>query len=130
VADADGGSRSGQGVAWQRPTWPRLAVVAGVLVLAFFVARSCQQAQIRITKEQAIATAEKEIDFKPELTQVRLLRQGLTSQPFWIVSLSIPIGEETDRFSRLAIVRIDANTGKVADVREGKPEPQEKQKQQ
>lgn len=86
-----------------------------MLLLAFFVARGCQQAQVRITKEQAVATAEREVDFVPDRTQIRLLRQGLTSRPYWIVSLSIP-GRQADTFSRLAVVKIDANTGKVDDV--------------
>jgi hypothetical protein len=86
-----------------------------VLLLAFFVARSCQQSQVRITKEQAVATAEREVDFEPRSTQIRLLRQGLNSRPFWIVSLSTP-GRQADTFTRLAIVKIDANTGKVDEV--------------
>jgi hypothetical protein len=86
-----------------------------VLVLAFFVARSCQQSQVRVTKEQAIATAEREVDFTPRRTQIRLLRQGINSKPFWIVSLSVP-GRVEDTFRRLAVVRVDANTGKVEEV--------------
>jgi Peptidase propeptide and YPEB domain len=95
-----------------------VAVVVAVLLFAFFVARSCQQDQIRITEQQAIATAEEQIDFKPENTQIRLLRQGLDTHPFWIVSLSIPKDDSDDRFSRLALVHIDANTGKVTEVTE------------
>jgi hypothetical protein len=101
-------------------------VIGALLVLAFFVSRSCQQSQIRITKEQAIATAEKQVDFTPENTQIRLLRQGLNSKPFWIVSLSVPTSEGADTFRRLALVRVDANTGKVESVQEG--ERQQKQR--
>jgi hypothetical protein len=90
-------------------------VIVGVLLLAFFVARSCQQSQVRLTKEQAIVIAERQVSFEPEQTQIRLLRQGLNSRPYWIVSLSIP-GERDDTFRRLATVQIDANTGKVAEV--------------
>jgi hypothetical protein len=89
--------------------------VVGVLLLAFVVAKSCQQSQIRFTKEQAIAAAEREVDFEPRRTQVRLLRQGLNSRPYWIVSLSIPV-EDGDGFRRLAVVKMDANTGKVEEV--------------
>jgi len=101
-----------------RPTWPRAAVLAAVLVLAFVVAQTCQQSQIRFSQDQAIATAKDEVDFKPTLTQIRLLRQGLNRKPFWFVSLSIPIGkaDEPDRFRRLSLVKIDANTGKVESV--------------
>jgi hypothetical protein len=105
-----------------RSTWARVATLVIVLGLAFVVSRSCQQSQIRLTKEQAIAAAERRIDFDPARTQVRLLRQGLGSQPFWVVSLSIPTGDR-DRFRRLAVVRVDANTGEVADVKEQRPLP-------
>ena len=86
-----------------------------MLVAAFVVAQTCQKDQVRVSKEQAIQTARERVSFNPERTQVRLLRQGLNSKPFWIVSLSIP-GEKENTFRRLATVRIDANTGKVAEV--------------
>jgi hypothetical protein len=101
------------------PTWPRVLVVVILLGLAFVASRSCQQSQIRLTKEQAITKAEREVGFRPTRTQVRLLRQGLGSKPFWIVSLSIPAEGGTGQ-KRLAVVRVDANSGKVADVREGR----------
>jgi hypothetical protein len=90
-------------------------VIVGVLVLAFFVARSCQQSQVRLTEEQAIVIAERQVNFEPQQTQIRLLRQGLNSRPYWFVSLSIP-GKRQDTFRRLATVQIDANTGKVEEV--------------
>ena len=48
-----------------------------------------------------------------------MLRQGLNSRPTWIVSLSIPrkgAPLNTQEFRDLAVVRVDANTGKVVDV--------------
>jgi hypothetical protein len=98
------------------PTWARVAVIVAVLGVAFLVAQTCQQSQIRLTKQQAIEKAERQVDFEPESTQIRLLRQGLTSEPFWIVSLSTP-GEREGTFRQLAIVKIDANSGKVESVR-------------
>ena len=94
-----------------------MAVIAAVLVLAFIVAQTCQKSQIRVNKDQAIATAKQRIDFTSQRTQVRLLRQGITSKPYWIVSLSIPT-RQNDVFRKLALVKIDANTGKVESVRE------------
>jgi hypothetical protein len=91
-----------------------------VLVAALVVSQTCQKSQIRITKDEAIARAERQIDFEPTRTQVRLLGQGLNSKPYWIVSLSIPepgTGLDTQEFRELAVVRIDANTGKVEDVK-------------
>jgi hypothetical protein len=92
-----------------------VGVIAAVLVLAFVVSQTCQKSSIRFDKNQAIAKAQAAVDFTPKRTQVRFLRQGLDSKPFWIVSLSRP-GEREGTFSELAVVRIDANTGKVKDV--------------
>jgi hypothetical protein len=97
-----------------------VAVVLAVLAVAFVVAQTCQQEQVRLTKEQAIERAEREVDFRPTRTAVRLLRQGLESRPFWIVSLSIP-RPEGQGYRRLAVVRIDANTGKVVEVARSGP---------
>jgi hypothetical protein len=93
-----------------------------VLVAAFVFAQTCQKDQVRVSKEQAIQTARDQVSFDPERTQIRLLRQGINSKPFWIVSLSIP-GEREDTFRRLAVVHVDANTGEVEDVDRGRPAP-------
>jgi hypothetical protein len=98
-------------------TWVRVALVVGLLALTFVASRSCQQSQVRITKDQAIATAERRIPFEPTRVQVRMLRQGVPSQPFWIVSLSVPREGSEQVFDELAVVRVNANTGKVEDVR-------------
>jgi hypothetical protein len=97
-----------------------LAVLGLVLVAAFVFAQTCQKDQVRVSKDQAIQTAREQVSFEPERTQIRMLRQGLNAKPFWIVSLSIP-GETDDTFEQIAVVRIDANNGKVEDVERGRP---------
>jgi hypothetical protein len=99
-----------------------LLVLALVLVAAFVFAQTCQKDQVRVSKEQALATAREQISFTPRREQIRLLRQGLNSKPFWIVSLSVP-GEAEGTFKQLTVVRIDANNGKVEDVERGRPAP-------
>ena len=101
-----------------RPTRGRILVLIALVVLAAVVARSCQQSQIRVTQQEAIAIADRQIDFKPRSTQIRMLRQGLNRKPFWFVSLSDPVGTAVNPqgFTRLVVVQIDANTGKVEDV--------------
>jgi len=101
-----------------RPTWSRVAVVIALFVLAILVSRSCQQSQVRISKDEAIAIAERQVGFDARSTQIRLLRQGLNRKPFWFVSLSDPIGSATnpEGFTRIVVVEVDANTGKVEDV--------------
>jgi hypothetical protein len=116
TAQADTG-RWGTPLTRGGPAWLRPAVIVAVLVLAFVVAQTCQKSSIRLDKNQAIAKAEDQIDFKPTQTQIRLLRQGVPSEPFWVVSLSRP-GKAEGTFSALAVVRIDANTGKVESVKQ------------
>jgi len=93
---------------------PRVLVFVGLLVLTVLVANSCQRSQVRFNQQQAIALARQQVDFKPTQTQIRLIRQGIQSRPIWAVSLSVPTGPE--RYDRLAVVRIDANRGKVLSV--------------
>jgi Peptidase propeptide and YPEB domain len=95
--------------------WLRAGVIGCVLVLAFVASRTCQRSQIRISKDQAIATAEQQVKYHPTREQVRLVRQGLGSKPFWAVSLSIPT-RNGEGFRRLTVVKVDANTGKVASI--------------
>jgi hypothetical protein len=97
------------------PTWLRAAVIVAVLVVAFVAAQTCQKSSIRLDKNQAIAKATRQVDFKPTRTQIRMLRQGITSNPYWIVSLS-RAGKRKGTFSKLAVIRINANTGKVETV--------------
>jgi hypothetical protein len=102
----------------RRATWPRIAVLVGVFVLAIFVSRGCQNEQVRVTEEEAIEIAREEVDFVPTRTVVRLLRQGLDRAPFWFVQLSIPIGPDKDAglFAKLTIVQIETETGAVVKV--------------
>lgn len=81
------------------------------------MAQSCQQSQVRLTQEAAIATATEEVDFEPDRTQVRLVRQGLGSDPFWAISLSTR-GRAPGTFADIVTVRVDANSGEVAEVTE------------
>ena len=102
----------------QRPLRPsKRGVIAFLALLAVtaVAAQSCQQSQVRVSKEQAIQTARVEAGFTPERTQIRLVRQGLQSHPFWAVSFSIP-AESGDDYDRLTTVRVDANTGEVDSV--------------
>ena len=91
-----------------------LAVVV-LLAVTGVAAQSCQQRQVRLSQEQAIAKARPEVGFTPEQTQIRLVRQGLTGRPYWAISFSVPAASG-DGYAKLTTVRVDANTGQVAAV--------------
>ena len=120
----DAGARSGLGgYAGRKGAYPTklgVAVVVGLIALAFFVVRGCQNNQIKVSQDDAVAIAEDQIDFQSESTQIRLLRQGLDRHPYWVVSLSIPFNTPDDPrgFRQLAVVRVDATNGDVASVQD------------
>ena len=89
-------------------------LIVALFAVTLLVSRGCQGSQVRLTQRQAVATAQRQIDFTPERTQVRLVRQGLNAHPFWAVSFSVPGANGS--FKRLTTVRVDANTGTVAAV--------------
>ena len=86
--------------------------MVGLFALCLVAATSCQRHQIRINKETAIVTATRAADFRPQRTQVRLVRQGLNGRPFWAISLSIP-NRSGKGYERVSVARVDANTGKL-----------------
>ncbi len=118
------GGTAGESASTSRraPTWPRVAVVAAVLVLAFVVSRSCVQSEIEVTQEEALASATALVDFTPEDPQIRLLRQDLDRHPYWIVSLST-VSPDGERFTHLATVRIDATNGEVVEFNQQRDQP-------
>jgi hypothetical protein len=69
---------------------------------------------VSLSKEEALAIALKQVDFRPRCYQARIVRQGLKARSFWAVSLWTldPQGQ----FDRVALVVLDAGTGRVSRV--------------
>jgi hypothetical protein len=86
--------------------------VVALFAVCLLVASTCQKRQIRISKESAIVTATRAADFKPQRTQVRLVRQGLNGHPYWAISLSVA-RKGGNGYERVAVARVDANNGKL-----------------
>jgi hypothetical protein len=107
-------SRPGRPTLSGRPRWAGLAFVAVFLLLALVASRACQDQDTRIDDEQAVATAREAIDFEPERTSVKFLRQGVGSHPYYAISFSR--GREGEPGARLATVLVDARGGDVEDV--------------
>jgi hypothetical protein len=78
------------------------------------VARSCGETDPQLTQEQAVEVARAQVAWEPTDVQVRLLKRGLRSQPYWAVSLSEE-GPDGTILHCLA-VRVDATTGEAERV--------------
>ena len=98
-----------------------LVAVGAVLAVSLVFFRSCSG--VEISEEDAVATARAEIDFNPERTEARVLRQGFPTRPVWVVVFTVrdPEGGRDD-FLRHAAVRVDARTGELLDVEISKPD--------
>lgn len=98
------------------PRQTRLLVAVGaVLAVLFIFFRGCSG--VEISEEDAVATARAQIDFEPERTEARVLRQGIPAQPMWVVVFIVqdPEGGRDD-FLHHAAVRVHASTGELLDV--------------
>lgn len=98
-----------------------LVAVGAVLVVSLVSFQSCSG--IEISEEDAVATARAEIDFEPERTEARVLRQGFPPAPVWVVVFTVPDPEGgRNDFLRHAAVRVDARTGELIDVEISEPD--------
>jgi hypothetical protein len=109
----------------RRIPWVRVLAFVALLALTVLVANSCQQSQVRVDQRRAVAIARGQVDFRPRAEQIRLVRQGLSSHPLWAVSLSVPAKDHRG-YARLAVVRVDANTGAVVGVATQRPGARER----
>lgn len=91
------------------------AVLAIVALTGIFSARR----GLQIEKHDAIAIAHEAIDFEPERTNIRLVRQGIGGTAVWAVSFSIPAGGDASGFERITTVLVHAGTGEVLEVNDG-----------
>jgi hypothetical protein len=119
VGNGRPGATLAPGERWRRSIGPitkwRVLALVALFGLTLVANQACQKKQVRLTKTQAIAKARPYAGFVPQRTQVRFIRQGINSKPYWAVSFSIP-AKEGDGYVRLTTVRVNANNGKVAAV--------------
>jgi hypothetical protein len=96
--------------AGSRATKLILALGALLLLIAATGVFSAEKT-VQVSKEDAVAIAETQIDFTAETTRVRLVRRGFRSAPYWGVSFSTPDG--SGGYERLTTVLVNAVTGDV-----------------
>jgi hypothetical protein len=96
-------------------TWSRVAFMVALLALGLVLTRVLGRTDTKVSKDDAIAVARPKVDFKPQGYNIRLVRQGIPPKPVWAISFWIrKVG---GGFSRITIVLVDANSGRVMQVR-------------
>lgn len=95
----------------------KLLLVLGVALLALAASGVLRaDRDIAVPAGEAVRIAQTQVDFVPEQTNVRLVRQGFATRPVWAVSLSIPSPADGREHERLTTVEVDARTGEVLRV--------------
>ena len=91
----------------------KVVLLVAVLLLAFFVARTCGSSAPDVSQEEAIEIAKEQIDFEPEHVQIRNVPRGIEGQRSWMVSLynGMPINPRECR-----LVEVEAEGGEVLGV--------------
>jgi hypothetical protein len=94
--------------------WGRVAILAAVLLLAGFVARSQGGGDDALTQDEAVAKAQTVLaqGFEPDGVQVRYLNQGIPPRGTWLVSF---YDGELDDPTALQTVLVDAKSGEITD---------------
>jgi hypothetical protein len=97
-----------------RSRWVGIAFIGGLLLVALIATRTCASQDNLVSDDEAVAAARAQIDFEPEQTSVRFLRQGVPSRPFYAVSFSA--GTDGEPGYRLTTVLVAAGSGEVTEV--------------
>jgi hypothetical protein len=89
--------------------------MVALLALGLVLTRVLGRTDTKVSKGDAIAVARPKVDFKPQGYNIRLLRQGIPPRPVWAVSFWIR--KTGGGFSRITLVLVDANSGRIMQVR-------------
>lgn len=89
--------------------------MVALLALGLVLTRVLGRTNPKFSKQDAIAAARPNVDFKPQGYNIRLLRQGIPPRPVWAVSFWIRKAE--GGYSKITLVLVDANSGRVMQVR-------------
>jgi hypothetical protein len=89
--------------------------MVALLVLGLVLTRVFGRTNTKVSKQEAIEVARPKVDFAAQGHTIRLMRRGIPPRPFWVVSFWIR--KATGGYSRITVVLVDANSGRVVEVR-------------
>ena len=89
--------------------------MVALLALGLVLTRVLGRTTPKVSKQEAVAVARPNVHFKPQGHNIRLVRQGVPPRPVWAVSCWIR--KAGGGYSRITLVLVDANSGRVMQVR-------------
>jgi hypothetical protein len=109
-------AEAGPAAGWRRLAPGRaLGLFIVLLLVTFLASRTCASTSQLLTEEEAVTIAQREVDYRPDGTNIRFLRRGVDQHPYWAVSLW-ERGADGVGYARITVVVVDARGGKVTEV--------------
>jgi hypothetical protein len=94
--------------------WGKALILAVILLAAVLVSRSCGKTDPKISQDQAVAIATREVPYEPNDVVIRIQKRGLRQNLFWLVGLGIKRPDGS--YERATNVLVDAESGRVEAV--------------
>jgi hypothetical protein len=91
--------------------------MAALIVVGLLLTRLPGHGKPQISEEKAVSIARPQAKFTPQGHNIRLIHRGIPPRAFWAVSFWIP--NSTGGYSKTTVVLLDANTGRIDEVRRG-----------
>jgi hypothetical protein len=96
-------------------TWSRVLFMAGLIALGLVLVNVVNRGGPAVSKDEAVRIARPQIDFVPQDHQIRFIRRGIPTRPYWVVSFYIR--KDGGGYKRVTVVVVDAGNGRVTEVR-------------
>src|SRR5919201_4450294 len=89
----------------RRVTWPRVAVMVGLLALGLVLTRVLDRGGAKVASDRAVAIARPHVDFRPNGHTIRFIRRGIPPKGYWVVSYWIR--KRSGEYTRITVVLVD-----------------------
>ena len=91
--------------------------MVALIVVALLLSRLSGRGEQQVSQERAVEIARPQVHFTPEGHNIRFLQRGIPPHGFWAVSFWIK--DKTGHATDVTVVVVDAETGRIAEVRAG-----------
>ena len=96
-------------------TWPRVGFMVGLLAVGLVLTRVLGRTRPHVSEAKAVQIARPKVDFTPQGHNIRLVRRGIPSRPYWVISFWIR--NSTGGYKRITVVLVDSDNGRVVEIR-------------
>jgi hypothetical protein len=96
-------------------TWSRVGFMVGLLLIGLVLTRVLGKTRPNVSEAKAVQIARPKVDFTPQGHNIRLVRRGIPSRPYWVISFWIR--KSTGGYKRITVVLVDSTSGRIAEVR-------------